>query len=389
MTLFQGLRVLDLSRVLAGPYCTALLADLGADVVKVEPPAGDDARHLGPFQDGESVYFAQLNRGKRSVVLDLKQPEDHARLLRLAERADVLVENYRPGVAARLGIDHAALSAVNPRLVYTSISGFGQSGPLREYPAYDLIVQAMSGLMAGTGSPDGPPTRVGESIGDLIAGLFASWSISAALFDRERTGSGRHIDVSMLDSLVSLQVTAMSLLTATGSLPGRVGNRHPVSTPFDTYGTADGLLAVAVASDTVFARFARLVGRPDLPADPRFQDDGARTRNRVELRRITEEWSGRLTTVQALKLAQAEGVPAAPIQDLAEAIQSEQIQQRGLIGEFDHPVLGRTPYLRQPAHFGPTATASADATTMATAPSPGLGAHTDEVLGEWLSPTGP
>ncbi|MER5946818.1 CoA transferase [Streptomyces sp. NPDC001904] len=385
MTVLQGLRVLDLSRVLAGPYCTSLLADLGADVVKVEPPAGDDARHLGPFRDGESVYFAQLNRGKRSIVLDLKNPDDHATLLRLAERADVLVENYRPGVAERLGIDHATLAAVNPRLVYASISGFGQSGPMRAHPAYDLIVQAMSGLMAGTGTPDGPPTRVGESVGDLIAGLFASWAVGAALFDRERTGRGRHVDVAMLDSLVSLQVTAMSLLTATGSLPGRVGNRHPVSTPFDTYRTADGLLAVAVASDGVFARFARLVGRPDLPADPHFHDDTARTRNRDEVRRITEEWSGGLTTEEALKLAQAEGVPAAPIQDLAQAIDSEQIQQRGLIGEFDHPVLGRTPYLRQPAHFGPGGQETA---TAPTAPSPALGAHTDQVVSEWLDANG-
>lgn len=398
MTLFQGLRVLDLSRVLAGPYCTALLADLGADVVKVEPPTGDDARHLGPFQDGESVYFAQLNRGKRSIALDIKDPGDHALLMRLVERADVLVENYRPGVAARLGIDHATLTAVNPRLVYTSISGFGQSGPMRQNPAYDLIVQAMSGLMAGTGSPEGPPTRVGESVGDLIAGLFASWALSAALFDRERTGRGRHVDISMLDSLVSLQVTAMSLLTATGTLPGRIGNRHPVSTPFDTYTTADGLIALAVASDAVFARFARLVGRPELPADPRFRDDGARTRNIAQVRRITEEWSRGLTTAQALKLAQAEGVPAAPIQDLAEALRSEQIRHRGLVGEFDHPVLGRTPYLRQPAHFGPAdpdpspadpdpadaaAPASASAATP-TAPSPPLGAHTDEVVGDWL-----
>ncbi|MFD8568408.1 CaiB/BaiF CoA transferase family protein [Streptomyces sp. NPDC059639] len=390
MTVFQGLRVLDLSRVLAGPYCTSLLADLGADVVKVEPPAGDDARHLGPFRDGESVYFAQLNRGKRSIVLDLKNPDDHALLLRLAAQADVLVENYRPGVAERLGIDHAALAAVNPRLVYASISGFGQSGPMRSYPAYDLIVQAMSGLMAGTGTPDGPPTRVGESVGDLIAGLFASWAVGAALYDRERTGQGRHVDVAMLDSLVSLQVTAMSLLTATGSLPGRVGNRHPVSTPFDTYRTADGLLAVAVAGEGVFARFARLVGRPDLPADPRFHDDTARTRNRDEVRRITEEWSGGLTTEEALKLAQAEGVPAAPIQDLAQAIDSEQIQQRGLIGEFDHPVLGRTPYLRQPAHFGALGQGTVpDATAPApTAPSPALGAHTDQVVGDWLGTNG-
>jgi CoA:oxalate CoA-transferase len=382
MNLFNGLRVLDLSRVLAGPYCTGLLADLGADVVKVEPPTGDDARHLGPFRDGESVYFAQLNRGKRSIVLDLKQPDDHATLLRLAARADVFVENFRPGVTQRLGIDHAALSAVNPRLVYASISGFGQTGPLREYPAYDLIVQAMSGLMAGTGTPDGPPTRVGESVGDLMAGLFASWAINAALFDRERTGRGRHIDVAMLDSLVSLQVTAMSLLTATGELPGRIGNRHPVSTPFDTYRTADGLVAVAVAGDTVFARFARLVGRPELPTDPRFCDDTARTRHLADIRKITEHWSAERSTREAVELAREAGVPAAPIRDLAEAVNSDQIRGRGLVGAFDHPVLGRTPYLRQPVNFTSGGPGSAATTTPT---SPALGEHATEVTEQWLS----
>ncbi|MEU3708534.1 CaiB/BaiF CoA transferase family protein [Streptomyces catenulae] len=390
MTVLRGLRVLDLSRVLAGPYCTALLADLGADVVKVEPPAGDDARHLGPFREGESVYFAQLNRGKRSIALDLKNPDDHALLLRLAARADVFVENFRPGVTQRLGIDHAALAAVNPRLVYASISGFGQSGPMREHPAYDLIVQAMSGLMAGTGTPDGPPTRVGESVGDLLAGLFTSWAVGTALYDRERSGRGRHIDVAMLDSLVSLQVTAWSLLTATGGLPGRVGNRHPVSAPFDTYRTADGLVAIAVASDAVFARFATLVGRPELPCDPRFGDDTARSRHVEQVREITEEWSTGVTTEQALELARAAGVPAAPIWELTDAVRSDQIRRRGLIGEFDHPVLGRTPFLRQPAHFGdaapdPDAAAQAPAPT---APSPALGEHAEEVVAEWLAGDG-
>ncbi|MET9379979.1 CoA transferase [Streptomyces sp. NPDC002928] len=388
MTVLDGLRVLDLSRVLAGPYCTALLADLGADVVKAEAPGGDDARHLGPFLDGESVYFAQLNRGKRSIVLDLKKPDDHALLLRLAERADVLVENFRPGVTERLGIDHRTLEKCNPRLVYASISGFGQDGPLRQSPAYDLTVQAMSGLMAATGAPDSGPTRVGESVGDLMAGLFASWAICAALFDRERSGRGRYIDVAMLDSLVSMQVTTMSLLTATGTLPGRVGNRHPVSTPFDTYRTADGLLAIAVASDTVFARFAGLVGRPELPADPRFADDTARARHIDEVKRITEEWSSRLTTAEALEQARSAGVPAAPIQDLAEVTNSEQIRHRGLLGEFEHPVLGRIPFLRQPVHFHTGAEGGPDTdsgTGRVTAPSPVLGEHTEEILDQWLS----
>ena len=380
MAVLDGVRVLDLSRVLAGPYCTALLADLGADVVKVESPSGDDARHLGPFVGNESVYFAQLNRGKRSIALDLKDPDDHALLLRLVESADVLVENFRPGVTSRLGIDYATLSTRNPRLVYASISGFGQSGPMTAFPAYDLVVQAMSGLMAATGSPDGPPTRVGESVGDLVAGVFGSWAICAALFDRERNGSGTHLDVAMLDSLVSLQVTAMSLLTATGSLPGRIGNRHPVSTPFDTYRTADGLVAIAVASDGVFARFAAMVGRPDLPADPRFADDTSRSAHVEQVREITEAWSVHLTTDQALEQAEAAGVPASAIWDLEEVLDSEQLKHRGLVGEFDHPVLGRTPFLRQPVRFD-AARAVVPATT---GPSPALGAHRDQVLSQWL-----
>jgi CoA:oxalate CoA-transferase len=392
MGMLDGIRVLDLSRVLAGPYCTALLADLGADVVKVEPPSGDDARHLGPFRQGESVYFAQLNRGKRSVVLDLKNPADHETLLRLAAQADVVVENFRPGVAARLAVGPADLIGRNPRLIYASISGFGQTGPMAALPAYDLIVQAMSGLMAGTGPEGGQPTRVGESVGDLCAGLFASWAICAALFDRERSGRGRHLDVSMLDALVSLQVTGMSLLTATGRLPGRIGNRHPVSAPFDTFRTADGAIAVAVASDVVFARFAAMVGQPDLPSDPRFADDTARSSHITQLREMTEAWSIPLTTAEALALSQTAGVPAAPIWDLEQAIASEQIQHRALVGEFDHPVLGRTPFLRQPVHFDAgTAgeTVGADGRATATPSSPQLGEHAAQVILDWCAARAP
>lgn len=376
MAALDGVRVLDLSRVLAGPYCTGLLAELGADVVKVESPGGDDARHLGPFRDGESVYFAQLNRSKRSIVLDLKAPDDCATLLGLADRADVVVENFRPGVAARLGVDHATLSARNPGVVYASISGFGQSGPLSQRPAYDLIVQAMSGLMAATGPEGGAPTRVGESVGDLCAGLFAAWSVCAALFERERTGVGQHLDVSMLDSLVSLQVTGMSLLTATGALPGRVGNRHPVSTPFDTYRTADGLVAIAVANDAVFARFASLIERPDLAADPDFASDQARGERVEQVRSMTEAWTGRRTTHDVLVAADAAGVPAASIQGLDEALRSEQVAHRGLVGQFEHPTLGTMPVLRQPVVFGGERTP--------VGPSPRLGEHGEQVAADWL-----
>ncbi|GAA4088041.1 CaiB/BaiF CoA transferase family protein [Nocardioides kongjuensis] len=380
MPLLTDVKVLDLSRVLAGPYCTSLLRGLGADVVKVEGLHGDDARHLGPFRDGESVYFAQLNHGKRSIALNLKDADDHATLLDLARAADVVVENFRPGVATRLGIDHAALSAINPRLVYASISGFGQDGPLAHAPAYDLVVQAMSGLMEGTGTAEGGPTRVGESVGDVIAGLHAAWGVTAALFERERTGVGRHVDVAMFDSLVSLQVTAMSILTATGALPGRVGNRHPVSAPFDTYPSKDGLVAIAVANDSVFARFCTLVGHPEAANDPRFADDGSRTAHRVDIEELATSWSTRLTTDEAVARAEEAGVPAAPIWDLAQALASEQATHRGLVDHFEHPVLGRTPFLTQPLRFP----GSGEGRATVTASSPDLGADRDTVLADWL-----
>lgn len=378
MSPLQDVKVLDLSRVLAGPYCTGLLADLGADVVKVESRHGDDARHLGPFTNGESVYFAQLNRGKRSIVLDLKDPTDLATLHRLVAEADVIVENFRPGVTDRLGIDYASLRQLNPRLVYASISGFGQQGPMAQMPAYDLVVQAMSGLMEATGTQDGGPTRVGESVGDVIAGLFAAWAISTALYEREHSGTGRHLDVAMFDSLVSLQVTAMSILTASGALPGRVGNRHPVSAPFDTYPTSDGLVAVAVASSAVFARFCDLVGRPEMVSDPRFADDTSRATNRAAIEEAAIAWSSTRSTDEAIAEANGAGVPVAPLWDLDQALHSDQVVERGLVGHFDHPVLGRTPYLPQPVR----SPGSDPAQRVPSSPS--LGEHRDAVLKDWL-----
>src|SRR5690606_14259796 len=233
----SGIRVLDLSRVLAGPYCTALLADLGAEVIKLEPPAGDDYRHIGPFRDGESALFTLNNRRKKSLALDLKQPEDQPIARAVAARADVVAAYSRPGVAARLGLGAETLRAANARLVYCSISGFGQAGPFRDLPAYDLVVQAMSGLMAGTGEEGGAPLKTGESIADLIAGLFASWSIMAALVQRERTGQGATLDVAMYDALFSMLTTSHALHFYAGALPQRVGNRHPLSTPFGCFAT--------------------------------------------------------------------------------------------------------------------------------------------------------
>lgn len=345
----QGVRVLDLSRVLAGPYCTAMLADLGAEVIKFEVPGhGDDSRHLGPFKDGESVYFGLINRGKRSVELDFKAPADLARFRELVAGADVVVENFRPGVTQRLGIDFDSLKALNPKLIYASISGFGQSGPLSRRPAYDIVAQAMSGLMSVTGFAETGPTRSGEALGDLCAGVYAAWAISSALFARERGAGAQYIDVAMFDVLVSLQMTGLSNLFAHGRAPGLVGNRHPVSTPFDTYRAADGLVVIAVASDKLFGRFCESIGRAELADDPRFADDPSRTRNEQALRAEIEAWTGRHSVEQACDLLLDAGVPASPVWNLAEATGSEQAQVRQLLLQ---PGDGLPPLVPQPVFF--------------------------------------
>ncbi|MHB9798679.1 CaiB/BaiF CoA transferase family protein [Pseudomonas sp. MT3] len=346
----MGVRVLDLSRVLAGPHCTAMLADLGAEVIKFEVPGhGDDSRHLGPFKDGESVYFGLINRGKRSVELDFKAPDDLQRFYRMVADADVVVENFRPGVTQRLGIDFDSLKRHNPRLIYASISGFGQNGPLSRRPAYDIVAQAMSGLMSVSGFPETGPTRSGEALGDLCAGIYAAWAISSALFAREHQGSSaQYIDVAMFDVLVSLQMTGLSNLFAHGRAPGLVGNRHPVSTPFDTYRAADGLVVIAVASDKLFRRFCESIGRAELAEDPRFADDPSRTCNEQALRAEIERWTGARSVEDACDLLLDAGVPASPVWNLAEATGSEQAQVRQLLVQ---PGDGQPPLVPQPVYF--------------------------------------
>lgn len=363
----HGLTVLDFSRVLAGPFATVLLADLGARVIKIEPPAGDDYRHIGPFLGRESMLFAFANRGKESVVLDLKRPDDLAFALRLAEHADVVVENFRPGVADKLGIGAGALAARNERLIYASISGFGQQGPMRERPAYDIIVQALTGLMSITGEPDGPPTMMGEAFGDLTAGLFASWAILAALHQRERTGRGCRIDLAMFDALLSMMPTATCRYVASGKVPARVGNRHALSAPFGVFRTGDGHVVVAVLNEKLFEQFCGVIGRADLLSDPRFGSDSERTENEGALRAAFEQWSCARTTHEAVAALSAAGVPAAPIDHVGAAVDSEHARARGL---FRPATLGGRPARlpEQPAVFSTMARGAA-------APVPALGEH--------------
>lgn len=351
----DGVRVVDLSRVLAGPYCTALLADAGADVVKIEPAAGEDSRHLGPFRDGESIYFNVLNRGKRSLALNLKDDADRNVLFDLLDTADVVVENFRPGVTARLGIDYDTVHTRNPRLVYASISGFGQDGPLAGSAAYDLVVQAMSGIMSITGSPESGPTRLGESFGDLVAGLFAAWGISSALFGTRESGVGQHLDVAMFDSMLAMLPTAHSQLQASGVAPVGVGNRHPVSTPFDTYRASDGLFVLAVASQSGFEKLAHTMDRADLLGDNRFADDTSRTDHEPALRAEIEIWAKDKTVAEVVAVLGAAGLASSEIWNVEQALSSDQSRYRGLVESFDHPVAGTIDYVRQPVVFGDSA----------------------------------
>ena len=370
----QGLRVLDFTRVLAGPYCTALLADLGADVLKIEPPRGDDYREIGPFfPDGSSALFAAVNRGKRSVVLDLAKPSDRAAAQELAAGADVAVENFRPGVADKLGVGWAALSERNPRLIYASVTGFGQQGPNAARPAYDIIVQAMTGIMSVTGDPDREPTMIGESIADVASGLFCAWAILAALYERQRTGRGRRIDVAMFDAMIAMQPLVVTRLLATGVPPRRVGNRHALSAPFGVYAARDGSFALAVLNDKLFRALAETIGKPGLAADPRFVSDPLRLINETALRAEIEDWSRRLAVDEAVAALAEGGVPAAEVADMAQALASPQAEARPPLQRIAHPTLGLILAPEQPAHFAGVPRGGAS-------PAPGLGEHTRAAL---------
>lgn len=328
----DDLLVIDLSRVLAGPFATMLLADLGARVVKIEKRGGgDDSRSYGPFLEGRSLYFARVNRGKESIALDLKDEEDLALLRRMIARADVLVENFRPDVMGRLGLDHATTSALNPGLVYASISGFGQTGPWRLRPAYDTVVQGSSGLMSITGAPDDGPVKPGLPVADLSAGLYTFGAILAALQGRQRTGTGTHVDVAMHDSLVSLLEGAAQSFLATGEPPARIGNAHYSIAPFDTFSCADRPMIICAANDTLFAGLCGALGRHDLVADARFRSNSDRHAHREELRTEVESVLRTADADSWLERLGDAGVPCGPVSDIAEALSSPQIAERRMV----------------------------------------------------------
>jgi formyl-CoA transferase/CoA:oxalate CoA-transferase len=371
----QGLTVLDFTRVLSGPYCTMQLADMGARVIKIEQPArGDDTRAWGPpFVHGESAYFLSINRNKESLTLDLKNPAAMRVLEPLLAKADVLVENFRPGTMSRLGLGHEQLSARFPRLVYCSISGFGQTGPRRQEPGYDAVVQAEGGLMSITGSAEGQPFRLGVAISDIVSGMFATQGVAFALLARERTGRGQFVDIGMLDATTALLTYQAGIYFATGVTPGRMGNRHPTIVPYETFAAADGDFVVAVGNDDQWRRFCGVLSVDSLAADDRFTTNRLRLANYDILRPMLGSALRSRTRAEWVEALKAAGVPCGSVRDVAEVLQDPQLHARGMIQEIEHAVAGVIRVTGVPIKLSDTPGA------VRTAP-PTLGQHTEFIL---------
>ncbi len=340
----EGVTVLDFSRVLAGPYCTMILADLGARVIKIEKfGTGDDTRAFGPFVDGESAYFSCFNRGKESIVLDIKSPRDRELLERLFAETDIVVENFRPGVMDRLGYGAERLAKTHPHIIYASISGFGHTGPFSDLPGYDMVVQAMGGIMSLTGWPDGAPARVGTSFGDLGAALFATIGILAALHRRHQNAQGARVDIGMLDCQAALMETALARYDAEGKVPNRTGDSHPSLAPFESFAARDGRIVIAAGNDTLFLLMADAIGAPDLALHPRFATNDLRCRNRLQMIEAIEAITRTANVVHWVNLLNAAGVPCSPINTIDKLFDHPQLLARDMIikvksGETGRPV---------------------------------------------------
>lgn len=372
----NGVTVIDLTRVLAGPYCTMVLADLGARVIKVERPGtGDDSRAFGPFLEGKSAYFMSINRGKESIALDLKAEADRRLFESLLEGADVLVENFRAGAMERLGYGWETLHPRFPRLVYAACSGFGHTGPYAGRPAYDLVVQAMGGIMSLTGHPGGPPTRVGSSIGDIVAGLFTAIGIGGALYRRTISGAGMKVDVSMLDCQVAILENALARYFASGEVPGPLGARHPSIAPFQSYATADGHMVVAAGNDALFAKLCAALDRPALADDARFADNAARNANIEALQTALETRLTTRPTAHWLSVLGGAGVPCAPINTVEEVVADRHLAARNMIVEAADALAGRVRMAGNPIKLSPYRDPSERP------PAPDLDGHRRVILG--------
>jgi CoA:oxalate CoA-transferase len=361
-----GITVIDLSRILAGPYCTFLLAELGARVIKIEPPGkGDDAREYGPFVNGRSTYFASVNRGKESIALDLKSPGDQRIFEALLARADVVVENFRPGTMEKLGYGWETLHPRYPRLIYAAASGFGHTGPFAHYPAYDMVVQGLGGIMSITGHPGQPPVRIGMSIGDIGAGLYTTVAINAALVHREKTGEATKVDIAMFDCQLALLENAIMRYTVTGTVPGPLGARHPSITPFEAFSTADGAMIIAAGNDALYLKLCDALGRPDLAMAPEYKTNDLRNRNQAKLKAEIEAELKKQPTSAWIALLERAGIPCGPINTVADALAHPQVAARNMLVTTEDPVAGTLRLAGNPLKLS----AFPDATTRPPAPA--------------------
>jgi crotonobetainyl-CoA:carnitine CoA-transferase CaiB-like acyl-CoA transferase len=369
--------VVDLSRILSGPVCSMLFADMGAEVIKVEPPPfGDDSRQWGPpFIGGISTYFLSVNRNKKSLGLNLKTPEGRGVLWKLIERADVLIENFRPGVLDKLGFGYEAVHQANPRTIYCSISGFGQTGPYRDRPGYDVIAQGESGMMDLTGYPDGPPAKLGASLADVVAGLYAFNGICVALLARHRTGRGQRVDVSLLDAMVSTLTYHALIYLSTGRSPKRAGTRHPSIVPYESFEAKDGFVNIGVTNQKQWENFCRVLGMPEVASDPRFESMKARLANYAELRPMIERVVAKMTRAEVMAMMSEVGIPAGPINTVGEVLEDPQIRAREMVVELTHPDYGPLKVLGIPIKLSDTPGVVENA-------PPKFGEHNREVLGE-------
>src|SRR4030088_2280627 len=373
----SGITIVDLSRILAGPYCTLLLAELGARVIKVEAPkSGDDARQYGPFKGGKSTYFASVNRGKESIVLDLKAPADREIFERLLDKGDALVENFRPGTMEKLGYGWDSLHQRYPRLIYAAASGFGHTGPFSHYPSYDMVVQGLGGIMSITGAPGMPLVRVGTSIGDLAGGIYTAVALNAALLHRERTGEASKVDVALFDCQLALLENAVMRYTTTGEIPGPMGARHPSITPFQGFPAADGHLIIAAGNDGLFGKLAHALDRPELADNPLFKTNALRNEHQEALRAELEGVLSRESTDHWIAVLEKAGIPCGPVNDVAQALAHPQTEARNMLVEVDDPVTGPLRLAGNPMKIS----AFADPSTRN--PAPDLDADRQKILRE-------
>jgi len=374
MAPLDGLRVIDLTRVVAGPFCTMMLGDMGAEVLKIEEPAhGDDSRAWAPLIGNFGSFYLALNRSKKSVALDLKTPEGADALTRLIETADVLIENFRPGSLAELGFDYASTSALNPRLIYCSISGYGQTGPHAQLPGYDAVIQGEAGIMDMTGLPDGAPTRVGVAITDYLAGLYASQGILLALIERHASGLGQHVDISLFEAMLSVMRLPMAVMQGSGVTPTRVGNDHLNIAPYEPLRAKNGLIIVAVANPRLWIRFCEAIGRPELRDDPRFKSNTERVANRAALKQTLETTLAQWTTDEVGVRLQAQNVPFGRVRNIREAIDHPQAAARGVVLTQQRSDIGAVQTLAPVVRLSRTPAEPR-------LPPPALGEHTAEVL---------